>query len=129
MKKIVAIFSILMGLMMLGTWLFLFLFSGYPAARTLPIETGYLLVAEFLTSAALILAGYGILSSRKWALHLILIALGELTYCTIRFAGELGQAGSLPGLVFFTTVAAFGIIFAVYLVISANDLKVISGPR
>lgn len=121
MTKAAAIFSILMGVMMLGTWFYLFLSNQFPQARTLPIQTGYLLVAEFLTSVALIVAGYGILSQWKWALPLILIALGELIYCTVRYAGELGQGGSLAGLAFFTAVAAFGIIFAVYLIISVSN--------
>lgn len=126
MKKGAAIFSILMGLMMLGTWSFLLLLNQFPQVRSLPLETGYLLVAEFLTSAALIAAGYGILSNRKWGMPLVLVALGELIYCTIRFAGELGQGGSAAGLVFFTSVGAFGIAFAVYLVISASRQRQLS---
>jgi hypothetical protein len=118
-KKTAAIFSISMGLMMLGTWAFLFLTDRYPEARTLPLETGYLLVAETLTAGALIAAGYGILSSRPWAMPLILVALGELVYCTVRFAGELGQAGSIPGRAFFTAVGAVGIAFAAYLIAAA----------
>ena len=126
MKKGAAIFSILMGLMMLGTWSYLFLFGQYPQVRTLPVETGYLLAAEFLTSAALISAGYGILSGRKWGMPLILIALGELIYNTVRFAGELGQAGSIVGLAFFTSVALFGITFAVYFLVSTSHQRQLS---
>ena len=120
MKKAAAIFSILMGVMMFGTWAFLFLFNQFPEIRTLPLESGYLLVAEFLTAAALIIAGYGVLTRRQWASALMLVALGELIYCTIRFAGELGQSGSLAGLGFFTAVAVGGLIFASYLVIRAG---------
>ncbi len=119
MKKAAAIFSISMGVMMIGTWAFLFLLDLYPQGRTLPLETGYLLVAEALTAGALIAAGYGILSNRPWAMPLILVALGELIYNTVRFGGELGQAGSLAGLAFFTAVGAAGLAFAVYLVIAA----------
>lgn len=121
MKKAAAIFSILMGLMMFATWFFLFLFSGYPQAVTLPVEPVYLLVAEFFTAVALVAGGYGILSQRRWAFPLILVALGELIYCAIRFAGELGQGGSLAGLTFFTVVGALSIVFAVYLVASTNS--------
>lgn len=120
MKKTAAIFCILMGLMMFGTWIFLFLFKGYPEASTLQVETGYLLVAEFLTATALVSGGYGILSHRNWAMPVILVALGELIYCTIRFAGELGQEGSLAGLAFFSSVAALGFIFTIYLVVSLS---------
>jgi hypothetical protein len=126
MKKGAAVFSILMGLMMLGTWSYLFLLDQFPQVHTLPIETGYLLAAEFLTSAALIAAGYGILSNRKWAMPLILVALGELIYCTIRFAGELGQGGSAAGLAFFTSVSSIGIVFTVYLIIFTSRQEQIS---
>lgn len=121
MKKAAAIFCMLMGLMMFGTWAFLFLFSGYPQAKTVPLETGYLLAAEFLTAAALVTAGYGILSERKWARPLTLVALGELIYCTIRFAGELGQDGSLVGLAFFSSVSFLALIFTVYLLVSLSN--------
>lgn len=119
MNKAAAIFSILMGLMMSGTWAFLLLFNRFPAVRTVPLETGYLLVAEFLTAAELVLAGYGVLVHWQWAPALLLVALGQLIYCTVRFAGELGQSGSVAGLAFFSTVAAGGLVFAAYLVAAA----------
>lgn len=123
MKRAAAMFSILMGLMMFGTWTFLFSTDQFPQVHTLPLETGYLLVAEFLTAAALVTGGYGILTNRQWAMPLILIALGELIYCTIRFAGELGQGGSTPGLGFFSAVAATSLIFAVYFVIRGSHQR------
>ncbi len=118
MKKAAAIIGIAMGIMLLGTWAFLLLTDQFPEIRTLPLQTGYLLTAEFLTGAALIAGGYGILTGRSWAMSLLLVAIGELIYCTIRFAGELGQGGSLPGLIFFTAVGLGGLIFAVLLVIA-----------
>ncbi len=119
MRKAAAIFSIAMGLMMLGTWAFLLLADQFPQVRTLPLETGYLLTAEFLTAAALVAAGVGVLRSWAWAPPLLLVAIGELIYCTVRFAGELGQGGSLPGLVFFSAVGLAGIVFACLLVVSS----------
>jgi hypothetical protein len=118
MKSGSAIFAIAMGLMMLGTWVFLFLTDQYPQAASLPIETGYLLVAEGLTAAALVAGGYGLLSRRPWAMSLLLVALGELLYCTVRFAGKLVQGGSLAGLGFFTAVGRAGIAFATCLIAS-----------
>ncbi len=120
MQKAVAIFSILMGVTMFGTWAFLLLSNQFPAIRTLPLQSGYLLVAEFLTAVALMVAGYGVLTHQPWGLALMFVALGELIYCTIRYAGELGQGGSLAGLVFFSLVAAGGLIFASYLILRAG---------
>lgn len=116
MRKAAAGFSILMGLTMFGTWTFLLSTGQFPEIQTVPLESGYLLVAEFLTSAALMVAGFGVLTNRPWALALLMVALGELIYCTIRFAGELGQGGSAPGLAFFSAVAVGGLFFASYLV-------------
>ncbi len=121
MKKTAAIFSILMGLMMSGTWTYLLLANQFPEVRTVPLESSYLLAAEGLTAAALIAAGYGVLARRPWAQSLMLVALGELTYCTVRFAGELGQGGSLAGLAFFSSVAVGALFFALYSVVSANQ--------
>ncbi len=120
MRKTAAIFSILMGLTMFGTWTFLLTTRQFPGIQTVPLESGYLLVAEFLTSAALVVAGFGVLANRPWAPALILVALGELIYCTIRYAGELGQEGSVPGLAFFSAVAVGGLIFASGLVSRAG---------
>ncbi len=119
MHKAAAIFSIAMGVMMLGTWAFLLLLDQFPQIRTLPLETGYLLTAEFLTAAALVAAGIGVLKAKAWAPSLLLLAIGELVYCTIRFAGELGQGGSVAGLIFFSTVGIAGVVFACLLVVSS----------
>ncbi len=119
MKKAAAIFSVLMGLMMTGTWSYLLLFDQFPEIRTVPLETGYLLTAEGLTAGALIVAGCGMLTGRPWAPALLLVALGELIYCSVRFAGELGQAGSAAGLTFFTFVAAGSLLFGGYMVLMA----------
>jgi hypothetical protein len=43
-----------------------------------------------------------------------------LIYCAIRFAGELGQAGNLGGLVFFSLVGVSGLVFAAGLIIGAS---------
>jgi hypothetical protein len=118
MQRAAAIFSIAMGLMMLGTWAFLLLTGRFPQVRTLPLQTGYLLAAEFLTGFALVAGGIGVLQARAWALPLLLVAIGELIYCTVRYAGELGQGGSAAGLMFFTAVGLGGIVFACLLVVS-----------
>ncbi len=124
MKKGAAIFAILMGVAMTATWVTLFSLGQYPAAITLPLETGYLLTAEALTAIALIVGGYSVLAHHPWGMPILLIALGELIYCAIRFAGELGQEGSQAGLGFFTSVAIFALFFATNLVKSIIPKRV-----
>src|SRR5512143_2242183 len=119
MNKLAAIFPILMGAAMSGTWAVLLLSDQFPAILSVPLQSAYLLVAEGLTAAALIMGGYGVLTQRQWAPALILVALGELVYWTIHYAGELGQSGGLAGLRSFNSVAVGGLYFSAYLVISA----------
>lgn len=130
MKKAAAIFAIAMGVMMLGTWVFLLLTGQFPEIKTMPLQAGYLLTAESLTAVALIAAGWGVLAGRPWSLALLFVAMGELIYCTVRFAGELGQGGSVPGLIFFTVVGLSGIVFASLLVVeeARGRARGVSGP-
>jgi hypothetical protein len=117
MIKATAIFCMLMGLAMFGSWTYLFITGGAPNAS---IERTYLLIAEFLTAAALVAGGWGVLAGQGWAMTVMLVALGELIYCTIRYAGELGQEGVLPGLVFFSIVGASAVVLAALLVTRAS---------
>ena len=75
MRKIEAVFSILMGAAFLGTWLVLFLLGKVPELATSPLQTGLLLVAEFLTGLSLIVGGIGLLARTCWGVPLDLVAL------------------------------------------------------
>ena len=66
MRKIEAALSILMGAALLGTWIVLFLLGNVPELATSPLETGLLLVAEFLTGLSLIAGGIGLLARTRW---------------------------------------------------------------
>ena len=70
MKKSVAIFSILMGAALIGTWLVLFLLGDVPALASRPLQSGLLLVVEFLTGVSLIVGGAGCSSTHGGACQL-----------------------------------------------------------
>jgi hypothetical protein len=113
MKKAVAIFSILMGTALIGTWLVLFLLGEVPELATSPLETGLLLVAEFLTGASLIVGGSGLVARKRWGMPLDLVALGMLLYVSTYYTGILAQEGNTPAALFmavvaFLTVASLG---------------------
>ncbi len=103
--KAIALFSILMGLAQMATWVVLFSLGKVPEIVTQPFGTWMLLIAEFLTGLALVFGGYTLLAGRRWGLHLELAALGMLLYCTIFSTGVFGQQGNIPAAGFFASVA------------------------
>jgi hypothetical protein len=124
MKKTVAIFSILMGTALIGTWLILFLLGEAPELATSPMETGLLLVAESLTGASLIIGGSGLLARARWGLPLDLVALGMLLYVSTYYTGILGQEGNTPAAVFMAVVAVLTVASLGYAVPAASGARV-----
>ena len=120
MRKIEAVFSILMGAALLGTWLVLFLQSEVPELATTPLQTGLLLVAEFLTGLSLIVGGIGLLARTRWGVPLDLVALGMLLYVSTYYTGILGQQGNTSAAVFMASVAIFTLIVLGYAVPAAS---------
>ena len=123
MKKTVAIFSILMGAALIGTWLVLFVLGNVPELATSPLQTGLLLVAEFLTGASLIVAGSGLLARARWGMPLELVALGMLLYVSTYYTGILGQEGNTPAAAFMAVVAVLTLASLGYAVPAATGAR------
>ncbi len=106
MERWVAFYSILMGVLQIGTWVVLH-FTGmvrtYYTAK--PFETIFLLLAELITAGAVILGGSGVLAGQKWGIPLDLAALGMMLYCAIFSFGSFGQTGNLPAAAWFAILA------------------------
>ena len=117
--KTAAVFSILMGALMLATWGVLLLIGQVPELFTEPFKTSLLLTAEFLTAFSLIGGGYGLLSNRRWGLTATLVALGMLLYCVIFSVGVFAQQGILPAAAWFIFVALATLFFVSSFVRSA----------
>ena len=124
MKRTIAIFSILMGTALIGTWLVLFVLGNAPELATSPLESGLLLVAEFLTGASLIVGGSGLLARRRWGMPLELVALGMLLYVSTYYTGILAQEQNTPAAVFMAVVAVLTVALLGYAVPAASGARV-----
>ncbi len=111
MKKAAAIFSIFCGVAMLVVWATLLITGQVVELQTKPFETIFLLVAEFLTAAALLVGGIGLETEKSWGLRADLAALGMLLYCTIFSTGALG-VGNTPAAIFFSAMAILAFVFS-----------------
>ena len=111
MKKIAAIYSIIIGIAMIGMWLSLIATDQVLEIKTEPIRISYHLIAEFLTAIFLIIAGFGLFTSRKWGFHLFLISMGMLLYTVIVSAGYYAEKGDMAMLGMFTIFQLLTMLF------------------
>ncbi len=118
-----AIFSILMGVALLSTWIVMFAIGQVPEILTKPLSTSLLLVAEFLTAAALIGGGYGVLTHRNWGNLANLVALGMLLYCVVNYIGVLAEQGNRPAVIWFVFVTIFTFLFIIEYLYHSADQK------
>lgn len=87
MKKAAAIYSIFVGGSMLGMWTMFFVTGSIPELATEPARILLHMAAEALTGAALVAAGWGLLTGRAFGRPLYLLATGALIYTLIQSPG------------------------------------------
>jgi hypothetical protein len=88
-----AIFSILVGVLMIGQWTFSLASRKVPEIVTETRAIIFHLAAEFLTAAVLMVAGIALLAQSLLGYPLALLALGMLVYTSINSAGYFAQRG------------------------------------
>ncbi len=113
MNKAASIFSLFCGAAMYVTWGTMLATGQVPELKTETFETLFLLAAEFLTAASLLVGGFGLLTKKSWGSRMDLAALGMLLYCTIFSTGALG-ADSTPAAIFFGTIATLAFVFSAH---------------
>ena len=79
-KTMAAIYSILIGVSIIGMWTILYITGSIPEFDTEPMRIGMHLVAEIATGIILILGAYGLLNNKRWGYNVDLISMGMLIY-------------------------------------------------
>lgn len=120
--NLIAAYSVLIGLMMIGMWLHLLLTNQMPELhKTKTKHISLHLIDEFLTALLLIISGVGLSLRGEWARTLMPIALGVLLYTTIVSAGKYADEDNLP------MVTMFGVITILTLIAIAGLFISIQG--
>jgi hypothetical protein len=88
-----AIFGIVVGIGMIGQWLFSYFSNQIPELQTERVRILFHIAAEFATAIALIAGGAGLLGERGWGVPVYLIAIGMLLYTAIVSPGYFAQKG------------------------------------
>ena len=126
LRKAAAVFAIVVGIMMFGQWAAFIALGEVDELDTEPIRISFHLAAEFLTAAALNVAGYGLLKSRDWAFPVYMVSLGMLSYTIIVSPGYFAQDGEL---VFVGMFAALWLLTIVFLVAALRNERELRGGR
>jgi hypothetical protein len=110
-RKIAAIYSIFIGVAMIGMWLSLITTNQVPEINTEPIRITFHLIGEFLTAILLLIGGFGLFYNRGWGFHVFLIAMGMLLYTVIVSAGYYGEKNDMIMVGMFTIFQVLTVLF------------------
>ena len=88
-----AVYAIVVGIGMIGQWLFSLATGRVPELDTEPLRIRFHLVAEFVTAASLLVGGIALLTSAKWSRWFYLLVMGMLLYTVIVSPGYFAQQG------------------------------------
>jgi hypothetical protein len=111
-ELIASIYIIIIGISMLSMWIFLLGKREVPELNTKPTQIYFHLIAELLTSIALIIGGIGLILNQSWGVALFFISIGMAIYSTINAAGFYGQLKDWPMFIILIVFTMISLIFA-----------------
>ena len=87
-----AVYAVVVGIAMIGHWAFSLARNQVPELQTEPIRIRFHLAAEFVTAAALLAGGSGLLLDCAWGLNAYLVSIGMLAVLLVLAVVSLGLA-------------------------------------
>ena len=122
MKKTIAIYSIIIGLVVPGLWS-LILLGGNIHEGT--VELGFHLYSEFLMAVICLMGGILLLKSRPLALDIALVGHAMVIYSAINAAGYYGARGENSIMVMLIVLFMFSVISLMFIVslLTKQELK------
>ena len=118
--RISAVYGVVMGVGLLGTWVVLFWNGTPPEFMETPLESWFLLLAEVLTGTALVVGGYAVLTARRWGRPLHLVSLGMMLYTCVWSIGAFGQTGNAPAVIWFVLTSAMTLALVITHMVTAT---------
>lgn len=100
-RKITAVYSIIIGISVLGMWSMTILTGGIEEG---PVEISFHLASEFLMAILLLIGGIESLRGKTYGRKLFLISNGMLIYSVLNAAGYFGQRGNIPMMIMFLAI-------------------------
>ena len=105
-----AVFAVLVGLGMIGQWLFSLATGRVPELETEPLRIRFHLIAEFVTAASLLVGGIALLTSVMWGRWFYLLAKGMSLYTAIVSPGNFAEQGRWGQVGFFALLLVLAVV-------------------
>ncbi|MFW9806622.1 MAG: hypothetical protein ACFFFK_07835, partial [Candidatus Thorarchaeota archaeon] len=86
-QRLASIYSIFVGISMIGLWVMLLTTDQVPELALEPYRIMSHILAEVVTAVLLLVSGYSLLTRKTWGLKLSLFAQGSLLYTLIASPG------------------------------------------
>lgn len=116
-ELVASIYIIIIGIAMLSMWIFLLGKREVPELTTKPTQIYFHLVAELLTSIALIIGGIGLIMNQSWGVAIFFISIGMAIYSTINAAGFYGQLKDWPMFIVLIVFTIISLIFTTLIIL------------
>lgn len=112
-----AIFSIIIGIGMIGQWGVSYAKKQIPELKTEPIRIWFHIVAEMVTAILLIIGGTGLIAQLEWGTYIFLISMGMLFYTAIVSPGYFAQRGQWSWLIMFSILIVMGMMSILFVLL------------
>lgn len=116
-KKVASGYSFLIGISMIGMWIFFYASGSIPELATEPIRISMHILAEVITAVMLIIGGVGFFFNKKWGKDIYLISMGMLIYTLIQSPGYFMETKD------YGMVVMFGIMIVLALIMTLKTIK------
>ncbi len=123
LKKILSVYSIVVGIMMGAMWTVFAATGQISELETSPKEIAFHLAGEFITSFALIAGGLGLALGRTWGYSLEVVALGMLAYTVVVSPGYYAQTGDYVFVGMFAVLMVLTLGFIVISILKRKDFE------
>jgi hypothetical protein len=105
-----AVFALVVGVGMIGQWLFFLATGQVPELETEPLRIRFHLAAEFATAIALLVAGIALVTGQTWDRWFYMLAMGMLLYTVIVSPGYFAEKGQWPLVGMFAVVLLLALV-------------------
>ncbi len=109
--QLAAIYSMFIGVCMLGMWAVFVSMGQVPELVTSPIQVSLHIIGEAATAVALLIGGYGVWARKKWGLQAYMLSMGMLLYTLIVSPGYYAQSGNLAMVGMFAVFFIIAVFF------------------
>ncbi len=109
-RKIIAWYSIFLGVAVMGMWIMILLTETIPEGK---VEMSFHLTSEFVMATLCLISGILSLNQLKLAGYLVLMAHSMVIYSVLNAAGYYGQRGDITMVVMFIILLIFSLMIII----------------